>query len=260
MTLRENGMDEGEFAGRTILIAGGTSGVGLACARHFRDRGATNIVLMGRNPERGIAAQADLGCGTFLQGDANAPASACAVVAQTEQTFGGIDALVTSTAGAALPALLADIPIEEIPTILADQALGPLIMARAALPGMRSRKSGTIVSVASDAAKSATPGETIIGAAMSAIVMFSRALAMEAKRDGICVNVAAPSLIADTPITERLMADPFSAALFGKAGRLAHLGVATAAEVAELIVFLSSDAASKITGQTISVNGGISAV
>jgi NAD(P)-dependent dehydrogenase (short-subunit alcohol dehydrogenase family) len=250
-------MNEREFAGRSILIAGGTSGVGLAAARLFRDRGAKNIALMGRNAERGAAAQADLGCGIFLQGDANAPHSACAVVAQVEQVFGGIDALVISTAGAALPAPLADIPVEEIPAIY--QALGPLIMARAALPGMRARKSGTIVSVASDAAKSATPGETIIGAAMAAIVMFSRALAMEAKRDGIRVNVATPSLIADTPITERLMADPFSAALFGKAGRLAHLGVATAAEVAELIVFLSSDAASKITGQAISVNGGISA-
>jgi NAD(P)-dependent dehydrogenase (short-subunit alcohol dehydrogenase family) len=146
-----------------------------------------------------------------------------------------------------------------MPSIISDQVMGPLLMARAVLAGMRERKRGTIVSVASDAAKIATPGETIIGAAMAAIVMFSRALAMEAKRDGIRVNVATPSLIADTQITERLMADPFSAALFGKAGKMASLGVATVADVAELIVFLSSDCASKITGQAISPNGGISA-
>ena len=253
-------MSKGDFTGRTILIAGGTSGVGLAWARLFRERGATQIVLMGRNIERGAAAQAELGCGLFLQGDANVPASACEVVTRVVDTFGGINALVTSTAGSALPALLADTPIEDIPSILIDQTLGPLIMARAVLPGMRLRKSGAIVSVASDAAKSATPGESVIGAAMAAIVMFSRAAAMEAKRDGIRINVATPSLIADTPITERLMADPFSSALFGKAAKMAHLGVATAAEVAELIVFLCSDAASKITGQAVSVNGGISAV
>jgi NAD(P)-dependent dehydrogenase (short-subunit alcohol dehydrogenase family) len=252
-------MSQAEFAPRTILIAGGTSGVGLACARRFRDLGATKIVLMGRNAERGAAAHAELGCGIFLQGDANVPASASNVVAQAEQECGEIDVLVTSTAGSALPTLLANLSISDIPSILADQALGPLIMARAVLPGMRRRRSGSIVSVASDAAKTATPGESVIGAAMAAIVMFSRALAMEAKRDGIRVNVATPSLIADTPITERLMADPFSSALFGKAAKMAHLGVASAAEVADLLVFLSSDAASKITGQAVSVNGGISA-
>lgn len=252
-------MAQGEFSNRTILIAGGTSGVGLACARIFRDRGATRIALMGRNVDRGEAAQRDLGCGIFIQGDANSPRSALAAVARVEQEFGGLDALVTSTAGSALPALLSNIAIEDMPAILADQALGPLIMARAVLTGMRERKAGAIVSVASDAAKSATPGETIIGAAMAAIVMFSRALAMEAKRDGIRVNVATPSLIADTPITERLMADPFSANLFGKAAKMAHLGVASADDVAQLIVFLCSDAASKITGQAISANGGISA-
>jgi NAD(P)-dependent dehydrogenase (short-subunit alcohol dehydrogenase family) len=252
-------MANGEFAGRTILIAGGTSGVGLACARIFRDRGATQIAIMGRNAERGAAALADLCCGAFIQGDANDPKSAMAAVERTESELGPIDVLVTSTAGAAIPALLHNTAIENVPTILADQVLGPLVMARAVLPGMRNRKSGSIVSVASDAAKIATPGETIIGAAMAAIVMFSRALAMEAKRDGIRVNVATPSLISDTYVTEKLMADPFSAALFGKAGKMASLGVATAAEVAELIVFLSSDAARKITGQAVSANGGISA-
>lgn len=252
-------MAQGEFQDRTILIAGGTSGVGLACARLFRDRGATRIAIMGRNEERGAAALADLGCGIFIQGDANDPASALEIVARTEAELGPIDILVTSTAGAAIPALLHNTPIEDMPAIMADQVLGPLIMARAVLSGMRERKHGAIVSVASDAAKVATPGETIIGGAMAAIVMFSRALAMEAKRDGIRVNVATPSLIADTQITEKLMADPFSAALFGKAGKMASLGVAVAAEVAELIVFLCSDAASKITGQAISPNGGISA-
>lgn len=249
----------GEFADRTILIAGGTSGVGLACARLFRDRGATHIVLMGRDPERGAGAKRDLGCGLFVQGDANSPASAVAVVAQAELAFGGIDILVTSTASPVLPALLANTPIEDMPAILSNQALGPLIMARAVLAGMCDRKSGAIVSVASDAAKSATPGETIIGAAMAAIAMFSRALAMEAKRDGIRVNVVTPSLIADTPITERLMADAFSANLFGKAAKMALLGVASADDVAQLILFLCSDGASKITGQVISANGGISA-
>jgi NAD(P)-dependent dehydrogenase (short-subunit alcohol dehydrogenase family) len=252
-------MTQGDFADRTILIAGGASGVGLACARLFLERGATRIAIMGRSAERGAAAQADLGCGVFIQGDANNPESAMATVERAERELGPIDVLVTSTAGAAVPALLHTTPIANVPSIMADQVLGPLVMARAVLPAMRARKSGAIVSVASDAAKVATPGETLIGAAMAAIVMFSRALAMEAKRDGIRVNVVTPSLISDTQITEKLMSDPFSAALFGKAAKMAHLGVTSAADVAELIVFLCSDAARKITGQAVSPNGGISA-
>jgi NAD(P)-dependent dehydrogenase (short-subunit alcohol dehydrogenase family) len=124
---------------------------------------------------------------------------------------------------------------------------------------MRQRGTGVIVNIASDAAKSATPGETIIGAAMAAIVMFSKALAIEAKRDGIRVNVLTPSLIAGTPLTEMIMKEGFSAKLFQKAASLAHLGVPEADDIAAMITFLAGPQAARITGQAISINGGISA-
>lgn len=183
-----------------------------------------------------------------------------AAVEQAEiQAGGGLDILVVSTAAAVLPRLLSEIAVEAIPRILVEQAAAPMILSRAVLPGMRKRQRGSIVLVASDAAKLATPGETVIGAAMAAIVMFARALAMEAKRDGIRVNVATPSLIYGTPIYDRLMADEFSARLFGKAAELASLGLAEPDDLAQLILFLSSPEAARITGQAISVNGGISA-
>jgi NAD(P)-dependent dehydrogenase (short-subunit alcohol dehydrogenase family) len=115
------------------------------------------------------------------------------------------------------------------------------------------------VNIASDAGKLATPGESIIGAAMAAIVMFSRTLAIEAKRDGIRVNVLTPSLIAGTATTERILAEGFSQKLFRKAEKLAHLGVVQPEDLAALVVFLASPGGAKITGQAISVNGGISA-
>ena len=70
--------------------------------------------------------------------------------------------------------------------------LAPLLTSRVVVPWMRERNGGAIINIASDAAKVATPGETVIGAAMAGIVMFSRALAIEGKRDGIRVNGVTP--------------------------------------------------------------------
>jgi NAD(P)-dependent dehydrogenase (short-subunit alcohol dehydrogenase family) len=84
-------------------------------------------------------------------------------------------------------------------------------------------------------------------------------LALEGKRDGIRVNVITPSLIAGTPTAERVLQDGFSKRLFEKAATQAHLGVAEPEDLAGLVVFLGSPASARLTGQAISVNGGISA-
>jgi NAD(P)-dependent dehydrogenase (short-subunit alcohol dehydrogenase family) len=89
--------------------------------------------------------------------------------------------------------------------------------------------------------------------------MFSRTLAMEAKRRKIRVNVVTPSLVRNTLTHDRVMADHFSSKLFEKAMERAHLGIPDAAEVAATVIFLLSLQSSKLTGQVISVNGGISA-
>ena len=143
--------------------------------------------------------------------------------------------------------------------MLAQQALPPLHMSRAVLPSLRAQHGGCIINIASDAAKVATPGETVLGGAMAAIVMFTRALAMEAKRDGVRVNVITPSLIPGTPSGERVLEGGFSAKLFAKALRRLTSAPRTPMISPALIVFLASPAAARLTGQAISVNGGISA-
>src|SRR5699024_5961732 len=129
----------------------------------------------------------------------------------------------------------------------------------AVLPYMREQKSGSIINIASDAAKVATPGESVLGAAMAAIVMFTRTVAVEAKRDGIRANAITPSLIANTATAERVLSDGFSKKLFEKAAQSAQLGVAEPEDLAELVMFLAGPGSAKLTGQAISVNGGISA-
>lgn len=253
----------GTATGQVALIVGGTSGVGLAAARMLAGQGVTGLALAARSVARGEAAAAELAAtgadARFFACDANDPAAAERLVRDVEAAFGRIDLLIVSTAANVLPRLLGDIDAADIPRILVEQAAAPMVMGRAALPALRAAGGGSVVVVASDAAKTATPGETVIGAAMAAITMFARAMAMEVKRDGIRVNIVTPSLIAGTPIYDRLMADDFSARLFGKAAKLAALGVAEAEDVAATIAFLCSPAAARITGQAISVNGGISA-
>ena len=139
-----------------------------------------------------------------------------------------------------------------------DHPAAPAHDARRVAGDARAVDAGSIVNVASDAAKVATPGETLVGAAMAAIVMYSKAAALEAKREGVRINVLTPSLIADTPGAALIGSDPFSAKLFEKAAAMAHLGVASPADLAAMTLFLASPAASRITGQTISINGGIS--
>jgi NAD(P)-dependent dehydrogenase (short-subunit alcohol dehydrogenase family) len=253
-----------EFSGRAVVITGGTSGVGLATAHRFAAAGVTRLALIGRNAERGkeactaVQAAAPKADVHFVAGDANDPAQALAAATAARDLLGGIDVLVNSTTAVYVPALLRDTPIEDIAAMLTGQALAPMHMCRAVLPWLAAQHGGAIVNVASDAAKVPTPGETVLGGAMAAIVTFTRTLAVEAKRDGIRVNAVTPSLIEGTIIGERAMAGGFSKKLFEKAKSQAHLGPTEPEDLADLIVFLAGPASARITGQVISVNGGIS--
>lgn len=247
-----------------VIITGGTSGVGLATAHRLAADGDTRIALIGRNAERGKQACAAVHAAApatdvhFVAGDANDPAQAETAAISARDLLGGVDVLVNSTTATYVPALLRDTPVTDIVAMLVDQAVGPMHMCRAVLPWLAEQRSGSIVNVASDAAKVPTPGESVIGAAMASIVTFTRTLAVEAKRDGIRVNAVTPSLIEGTLTGDRAMAGGFSRKLFEKAKSQAHLGPTEVDDLAELIAFLAGPGSARITGQVISVNGGIS--
>ena len=129
---------------------------------------------------------------------------------------------------------------------------------RLAIPLMRARGGGAIVSVASDAAKLPTPGESVIGAAFAGNVMFMKTLAVELARESIRANVVTPSITRNTRTYDSVMAGEFSRKLFQKAEKRARLGVPVPENIAPIIVFLASPLASHMTGQVVSANGGIS--
>ncbi|HSF95491.1 MAG TPA: SDR family oxidoreductase [Thermohalobaculum sp.] len=256
-----DGVSVKPIAEQGVLILGGTSGIGLACAEAFTAAGA-RVLLVGRNPERGTAAAAGLGPGAgFLRADCAEPGQVEAMVAEAAARLGRIDTLICSLGGNRLPELLFRQSLEDIRAALA-QDLAPFLYAgRAVLPVMMAQGGGAVINIASDAGKIATPGESVIGANMAAIIQFTRGLAIEGKRNGIRANTITPSLVEGTPLTDRLMQEgSFSAKLFAKARPLAHLGKTFPHDLANIAIFLASPNAAKITGQAISVNGGISAI
>lgn len=246
-----------------VIVLGGTAGVGFEAAARFAAEGA-RVAIIGRHSERGAIACAKLqqrtagGLVQFITADASLPDAAMRAAEQAHSLLGSIDVLMCTTGPSEPPRLLHNIRTEDIRLRLNEIILPPLHMMQAVLPVMRAQKGGSIITVASDAAKFATPGEALIGAAMAAIVMFSRTAALEVKRDGIRINLLTPSLIADTPGASLIAADPFAGKMFEKAATLAHLGVADVTDLAEAALFLAGPQSRRITGQAISVNGGIS--
>jgi gluconate 5-dehydrogenase/3-oxoacyl-[acyl-carrier protein] reductase len=250
----------------TVLLTGGTSGIGLASAKALALAGVEKLMLVGRSEERGhgavemVLAEAPNADVRSHSADVTTPNGACEAAEACYAAFGSIDVLVGTVGNAYMPKILHKLPIEEIPPMLSTITSGAMLPPRAVLPYMMKQGHGSIMCVASDAAKLSTPGEVIIGAAMASIVMFCRGLANEAKRSGIRVNAITPSIVRGTPLYDEVMADEFSSKMFAKAIQMAELGVVSADDLADLVVFLSSPASSLITGQTISITGGISTI
>jgi 2-hydroxycyclohexanecarboxyl-CoA dehydrogenase len=147
-----------------VIILGGTAGVGLETAARFAEEGA-RVVLLGRNPERGAPAcekirdRSSSARVDFVKTDAMLPQDVVRAAKEAGDLLGSIDVLMCTTGPSEAPRLLHNIPIENIKQRLEEIILPPFHMMHAVLPVMRAQKSGSIINVASDAAKFATPGK-----------------------------------------------------------------------------------------------------
>jgi NAD(P)-dependent dehydrogenase (short-subunit alcohol dehydrogenase family) len=249
----------------TALVSGSSGGIGFEIAAQLAEAGVKHLMINGRDESRGqIAVQKirDRAPHCQIQFTAADPSNrqqAKELVASTIQAFGSIDILINSISGHLSPRPFHEVPEDAIDQLVLSHMNSVFYVCLAAMPHLMARDGGVIINMSSDAAKVATPGEAIQGACKAGVTMFSRTLALEGSRHGIRVHSLTPSLVKDTAAYDRVMAGEFSKKLFEKVTKKARLGLVTPKDIAPLAVFLCSPAASKITGQTISVNGGISA-
>ena len=242
------------FDDQIAIVTGGASGIGQATARRLAGEGAA-VVIADVNGEGagGVARSISEGGGRAiaLQVDVTDAPGVRAMTEQTIAAFGKIDILV-SNAGWDRAGPFADTDEALWDRVIAINYRGHLATCHAALPYMRERGRGRIVTVASDAGRVGSSGEVVYSGAKGAVIAFTKGLAREVARYGINVNCVAPGLV-DTPLLAG-MPEKLIAAIV-RSIPLRRTGVPE--EIAAAICFLASDDAAYITGQTLSVNGGL---
>jgi 3-oxoacyl-[acyl-carrier protein] reductase len=238
---------------RIVLVTGGSRGIGAAAARSFARRGWRAAVAYHRSEEQARALCRELGADALaLPADVSDPEQARALVEQTLDAFGHLDALVCC-AGVALPfTLVQDVTNEQWAEVFGVNVNGTFHAVRAVLPHMIHRKQGRIVTLSSIWGQIGGSCEAAYSATKGAIIAFTKAVAKEVGPSGITANTIAPGFI-DTDMTAAIQGEDRAA--FTEETALGRIG--RPEEIAAAAFFLASDEASYLTGQVIGVNGGI---
>ncbi|MFN9847146.1 MAG: 3-hydroxybutyrate dehydrogenase [Alphaproteobacteria bacterium] len=255
------------LANKTALITGSTSGIGLAIARAMAREGA-NVVLNGFGDPAAIEAEragieAEFGVKAGYDGaDMTDGAAIAAMIAAAEARFGGVDILVNN-AGIQHVAPVDEFPVDKWNQILAINLSSAFHAMRAAIPGMKARQWGRIISTASAHSLVASPFKSAYVAAKHGLVGLTKTAALEVAASKITVNCISPGYVW-TPLVEKQIPDTMAARGMTKAQVINDVLLAaqptkqfvTTDQVAAMAVFLCSDAASQITGANLSMDGG----
>jgi NAD(P)-dependent dehydrogenase (short-subunit alcohol dehydrogenase family) len=246
-----------DFAGKVAIVTGGGTGIGAATALLLARYGA-DVAIAGRTEATlGATAQAIENetrrrC-IWMRADMRDEVQADALVARTVSELGRVDVLINNV-GWGDHATLSDTTAESWRLEFARNLDSGFYCTKAVGPHMRAQRSGAIVNVSSVAGSSGVQGLTAYSVAKGGVQMFTRVAAAEWGRHGIRINCVAPGLIATENAMKDFVANNIDVDAFCANYPLQRAG--RAEDVARAIVFLASDAASYITGQTLMVDGG----
>lgn len=243
-----------DYSGRTVFVAGGTSGINLGVALGFARAGAA-VFVISRKPDKVAAAVAELQaagaraagtCADVRDMEAVKPAFAAAA-----DEFGPIDVLVSGAAGN-FPARALDISSNGFRAVMEIDVLGTHHVMMAAYPHLK-KPGAAIINISAPQSLIAMTGQAHVCAAKAGVDMITRTLALEWGRDGIRVNSVIPGPIAGTEGMARLAPSPEATARLEKMVPLGRMG--TPGDIADMCLFLGSDMASYVSGAVIPVDG-----
>lgn len=248
------------FENKTVIVTGGGGGIGGATSRRFGREGA-RVAVFDLNLEAAKGVAADIqragGKAEAFECDITRRATVDVAVAAAESKLGPIDVLVNNAGWDVFRPFTKTEPAQW-DRLIAINLTGALHMHHAVLPGMSARKSGRIVNIASDAARVGSSGEAVYAACKGGLVSFSKTIAREHARHGITVNVVCPG-----PTDTALFADYKEGAgnpekleeAFRRSIPLGRIGRPD--DLPGAILFFASDDAAYVTGQVLSVSGGL---
>ncbi len=253
--------------GKHAVVTGSTSGIGLGAARALAKAGA-NVMINGFGEKSQIeqartAIEKDFSVkALYSPADMTKPSEIAGMIAAAEKAFGAVD-IVVNNAGIQFVSPIEDFPVEKWDAILAINLSSAFHVIRAATPGMKTRKWGRIVNTASAHSLVASPFKSAYVAAKHGLVGLTKTVALELATFGVTANCISPGYVW-TPLVEKQIPDTMKAR--GMTEEQVKLEVLLAAQptkqfvtveqVAAMVVYLCSDAASQITGSNISIDGG----
>jgi NAD(P)-dependent dehydrogenase (short-subunit alcohol dehydrogenase family) len=247
-----------EFKEKTALVTGGASGMGAACAREFAAAGA-NVVIVDINGPLAKAVAAEIGAGEPVVGDVADSAFCDRAVRTALDRHGRLDVLV-NCAGIIHRADALGTSDESWRRVMAVNVDGVFFMSRAAVGPMKARGQGVIVNFGSIWGGVGAAGVAAYCASKGAVHNLTRAMALDHVRDGIRINAVCPGEV-NTPMLASGRAVPPTAEDLRKLGEaVVPMGrLADPAEIARVVVFLASDAASYMTGSMVTIDAGYTA-